>query len=878
MLLGGQNDLNKTLSGNDMPGYPRVNSVPPRSLNCNGYSGDFSGNQQTSNNGSNGSQVPPSPSRTTPHSATAAATAAAHHTMSATNQQQIHSQIPPSPSHHQHTNGNSVPNASNNGGGSSSSHHTTAQAGPSPHQMSGSGGGTGSGYMSHTSSAQQHALQQQSPNHNSSQMMHPSNSHSHHMSAHAQDTDWSAWNNTQTSASAHHHHQHGEMFNQSDRVNLNTRLKTMILSKNDQKDASGTGSNGTNGPNGPNGQQNAQTGHFLSYSHHLRDVNIESASAVNNNSHLQSNADLCLSSVPPSEPIGGGGVPHWKSSLMEAKPPDGFPCSQQQQQQPQQDHRDVNAGFHKVSAEKTQHHTTINHDIDKNLCMPYGADPAHANNSSSGGVGGGNKSKAAAHKSALDIEKPIKKPAPKRQRKKPSTQTAKQAAEEKKASTGPFMPSFNKSEPSHYGQPPYPGYGAGSKYPNESSSPFFSPTAAASEALPPFQPDFNMKIKQEPLSSRQPYGLPATTPSGNYPMAQVKMEGYERNYQNFINYADYCQSQNNGHAAGAAGHHQDYGQGYNYPPYSPYHHHHQNYSNSPYAAAAAAAAAASTSHHQGMPNFSSMPSTESNEHTDIKPLFGSNSNSSQSAAGAAAGTVTDKDSDTTKTDLSSKLTNYEKDIPIHTYPNHGRFMDSSSHHNVDGTAKHKLDDVSRDLLHHAHTDEQHQHQHQQQETQPHPNETSHSYYSFHEQPNVQPTKNDELATMKALDGDDGRVPVAPSLEDEARAQLLASMDKTEKGAKPEVPDCDCFGADEKSPPEPGSYYTHLGTASSLVELRADMESRIGIHGRQLRIEKVIYTGKEGKTGQGCPLAKWIIRRADAEEKILCIVKRRQGHK
>lgn len=48
MLLGGQNDLNKTMSGNDMPGYPRVSSVPQHSLNCNGYSGEFnSGNQNS---------------------------------------------------------------------------------------------------------------------------------------------------------------------------------------------------------------------------------------------------------------------------------------------------------------------------------------------------------------------------------------------------------------------------------------------------------------------------------------------------------------------------------------------------------------------------------------------------------------------------------------------------------------------------------------------------------------------------------------------------------------------------------------------------------------------------------------------------------------
>lgn len=69
-----------------------------------------------------------------------------------------------------------------------------------------------------------------------------------------------------------------------------------------------------------------------------------------------------------------------------------------------------------------------------------------------------------------------------------------------------------------------------------------------------------------------------------------------------------------------------------------------------------------------------------------------------------------------------------------------------------------------------------------------------------------------------------------------------------------------------------------GASSSLEQLRRDIETRCGLSGRQIRIEKVIYTGKEGKTGNGCPLAKWVIRRTDLEEKLLYIVKRRQGHR
>lgn len=100
------------------------------------------------------------------------------------------------------------------------------------------------------------------------------------------------------------------------------------------------------------------------------------------------------------------------------------------------------------------------------------------------------------------------------------------------------------------------------------------------------------------------------------------------------------------------------------------------------------------------------------------------------------------------------------------------------------------------------------------------------------------------------------------------------LDRLRNNVRTEVPDCDCFPPD-KLPPEPGSYYTHLGAAKTLSELRSQVEERSGYKDKAVRIEKVLYTGKEGKTTQGCPLAKWVIRRSSMDEKILVIVKHRQ---
>ena len=61
----------------------------------------------------------------------------------------------------------------------------------------------------------------------------------------------------------------------------------------------------------------------------------------------------------------------------------------------------------------------------------------------------------------------------------------------------------------------------------------------------------------------------------------------------------------------------------------------------------------------------------------------------------------------------------------------------------------------------------------------------------------------------------------------------------------EIPNCQCFQPDQ-CPPEPGSYYTHLGSATTLVELRTNIENRSGLKGNAIRMEKVTNSLKKKK--------------------------------
>ena len=109
-----------------------------------------------------------------------------------------------------------------------------------------------------------------------------------------------------------------------------------------------------------------------------------------------------------------------------------------------------------------------------------------------------------------------------------------------------------------------------------------------------------------------------------------------------------------------------------------------------------------------------------------------------------------------------------------------------------------------------------------------------------------------------------------NVEEHQKKDLLVKAEKLKELA----PACSCL---EAGAPEIGPFYVHLGHAKTLIDLRKLFEVRLNTGGEALRIEVVRFTGKEGKTSEDCPIAKWVLRRSGPQEKYLIVAKQRFRH-
>ena len=84
------------------------------------------------------------------------------------------------------------------------------------------------------------------------------------------------------------------------------------------------------------------------------------------------------------------------------------------------------------------------------------------------------------------------------------------------------------------------------------------------------------------------------------------------------------------------------------------------------------------------------------------------------------------------------------------------------------------------------------------------------------------------------------------------------------------PACGCNGADDSA------WYTQLGSASNLDQLRAIFETRLGVSGDTFRFVQIQLAAAETVI-ESCPAPKWAITRSKSKEKFIIVYKERRGH-
>jgi len=111
------------------------------------------------------------------------------------------------------------------------------------------------------------------------------------------------------------------------------------------------------------------------------------------------------------------------------------------------------------------------------------------------------------------------------------------------------------------------------------------------------------------------------------------------------------------------------------------------------------------------------------------------------------------------------------------------------------------------------------------------------------------------------------------LENVSKEQLEALRLKA-SNLKDPSPSCECPGYNL---PDDAPFYIHLGHGKTKEDIRKSIETRMNVTGDALRIIGARYTGKEGKTSEECPIAKWLLKRSGPHEKFVVVVKERYNH-